>query len=243
MRERRAERISRSWGLVSRRRNRPRRGTAQPRPRASLAPVGEEGVDDHHGASEQDRSERCRQDRPSQGGCRDQHRRRPGRHGGCERHRGTLPRLVRVGDHDEDLQTGLSSGQPTAYAANRIRERVVGLDARQAKATPAPRITAPGRTFTTAPPVRLLAHLFDGHADDAPRQSRSRACASTILPAACRPLSPETGDPGATTRAAIVSTVGPPASSSQAELGTRQRSETCQRTRAQTRARPTSPPA
>ena len=76
----------------------------------SLAPVGEEGVGGSHGAAEQDRGDRGRQLRPPDGGGCEQHHRRPGRHGRRERDRGALPRLVGVGDDDEDLQTGLVQG-------------------------------------------------------------------------------------------------------------------------------------
>jgi len=59
-----------------------------------------------------------------------------------------------LGITTKTCRPGLPSRQPTAYAANRMRERRLGPGARQARATPAPRTTAPGRTFMTAPPVR-----------------------------------------------------------------------------------------
>ena len=69
--------------------------------------------------------------------------------------KGTVPRFH--GSSESGITTkicrpGLSRRQPTAYATNRMRERAVWLDERQATATPAPRTIAPGRTFTRAPP-------------------------------------------------------------------------------------------
>ena len=49
---------------------------------------------------------------------------------------------------------GLFRNQPPVNPASKMGERLDGSDARQARATPAPRTTAPGRTFIAAPPHR-----------------------------------------------------------------------------------------
>ncbi len=49
---------------------------------------------------------------------------------------------------------GLFKNQPPVNPASKMGERVDGSAARQARATPTPRTTAPGRTFMAAPPRR-----------------------------------------------------------------------------------------
>ncbi len=125
-----------------------------------LTEVGEEGVDGHHGAAEQHGPDRCRH---------------------LVRRTAVLATSITVDQDITDVangtvarfhgssvsgittktsKPGLSRGQPIAYAANRTRDRTLGLDARQARATPAPLITAPRRTFTTPPPVRSRTTRF-----------------------------------------------------------------------------------
>ena len=91
---------------------------------ALLAQFSEAGVEDYHGASKQDRGDRCRQARPSQGGCRrasitvDQD--------ATEVANGTVARFHGSsvsGITTKTCRPGLPSRQPTAYAANRMRER------------------------------------------------------------------------------------------------------------------------
>ena len=114
--------------------------------RAGLAPVGKEGVDDRDRASEPGRRDRCRPARASQGGCRREHHRRPGRHRRRDRHGGALPRLVGVGEHDEDLQAGLVEvANPRRAPRGGCASGRWGRPRAQATATPAPRISAPGR--------------------------------------------------------------------------------------------------
>jgi hypothetical protein len=57
---------------------------------------------------------------------------------------------------------GLVRNQPPAYAAKRMPERVDVPGARYAAATPAPRITAPGRTFMTDRLVSILGKATPG---------------------------------------------------------------------------------
>jgi hypothetical protein len=138
-----------------------------------FAPIGEKGVDRNETASEQYRSDRGRQPCSTHRGRGRQHHGGPRRHRGCEGHGGALPRLIRIGMTVKTRSPGLFRNQPPTKPASMMGERLDGSAARQARATPDPRITAPGRTFIVAPPHGSSRARGSGamtrHSSDAPR--------------------------------------------------------------------------